>query len=106
MRILSVVIVSIIVINIAGILISKSRHPSTAAAELSLANAQGLTPGEIATRWAVELNALDPSFNLLVSKNLHPRNIPEAHRLLRVGTTYTVLEFQGERLIAVHKVSG
>ena len=68
--------------------------------------AKGLSELEIKQKWGKSLNPLDRSFDLLVSKNLHPYSPPETNKLLRWGESYIVLEFKEERCIAVHHVSG
>jgi len=82
--------------------LSKAERDSEGGIEL----AKGLSESEIKRRWGKPLNPLDRSFDLLVSKNLHPYSPPETNKLLRWGDSYIVLEFKEERCIAVHHVSG
>lgn len=72
----------------------------------TIEEARGLTADEIAERWQTPLVRMDGSFELLVSKNLHPYQPPPEHELLRFGETYVVLEFAEGKLIAIHRVSG
>lgn len=73
---------------------------------VSIGEAVGMSKIEIETKWNKPLFTLDESFDLLVSKNLHPYTPPETNNFLRWGELYVVLEFKEERCIAVHRISG
>jgi hypothetical protein len=65
----------------------------------------GLTEAELRAKYP-EVTELDRSFNLLVSKNLHPYHPPATNKLLRFGRDYLVAELKDGRVIALHRVSG
>lgn len=73
---------------------------------ITIKDAYGLTPTQISEYWKTPVNEMDRSFDLLVSKNLHPYQPPSENKLLRFGDSYLILEFADGRLIAIHHVSG
>lgn len=73
---------------------------------ITIKEAYGRSAEEISERWKTPVVPMDSSFDLLVSKNLHPYTLPPSHELLRFGSAYLVLEFAEGKLIAIHKVSG
>lgn len=73
---------------------------------ITIKEAYGQSAEEISERWKTPVVPMDSSFDLLVSKNLHPYQLPPGHELLRFGSAYLVLEFADGKLIAIHKVHG
>ena len=65
----------------------------------------GLTEQQLLEKYP-QTTALDNSFDLLVSKHLHPYRIPSSHKLLRFGSAYLVFELKSGTVIAVHKIRG
>ena len=65
----------------------------------------GLTEADLRAKYP-EMAALDRSFDLLVSKNLHPYHPPATNKLLRFGRAYLVAELKDGRVIALHHISG
>ncbi|WP_395373646.1 hypothetical protein [Marinicella sp. W31] len=65
----------------------------------------GLTEQQLLDKYP-ETKVLDRSFDLLVSKHLHPYRIPSSHKLLRWGSAYLVFELKSGTVIAIHKISG
>jgi len=65
----------------------------------------GLSEQQLVEKYP-ETQALDRSFHLLVSKHLHPYRIPSSHKLLRWGSAYLVFELNGDKVIAIHRISG
>lgn len=76
---------------------------SSAASDAYYRSAIGLTEESARSRYP-ELIALDPSFALIVSKNL-PRNY-RLGKLLRFGKSRVVVEFKSGSAIAIHYISG
>jgi hypothetical protein len=65
----------------------------------------GLTEAELRAKYP-EVTELDRSFDLLVSKNLHPYHPPATIKLLRFGRDYLVAELKDGKVIVLHRVSG
>lgn len=73
---------------------------------ITIKEAHGLTPNQISEYWKTPVREMDRSFDLLVSKNLHPYQPPPENTLLRFGDSYLILEFAEGKLVAIHNVSG
>ncbi len=78
---------------------------NAAAATLTASDVIGLTEAELRAKYP-EMADLDRSFDLLVSKNLHPYRVPPTNKLLQFGRAYVVAELKDGRVIALHHVSG
>ena len=65
----------------------------------------GLTEAELRAKYP-EVAELDKSFDLLVSKNLHPYHAQATNKFLRFGRAYLVAELKDGKVIALHRVSG
>jgi hypothetical protein len=81
------------------------RHFSSVQTPPSVSQVIGLSETELRTRFP-QLTELDNSFDLLVSKNLHPYHPPPGHKLLRFGSDYVVVELKDGKVIALHRVGG
>ncbi|WP_152032780.1 hypothetical protein [Ereboglobus luteus] len=80
--------------------------PSDAASIIKAENEIiGLTEEALRRRFP-DITEVSGSFSILVSKNLHPYQVPKNNKLLQFGTLYLVAELKDGRVIAIHKVSG
>jgi hypothetical protein len=65
----------------------------------------GLTEAELRTKYP-EMAEIEGSFSIIVSKSLHPYQLPATNKLLRLGREYLVVELKNGRVIALYPVSG
>jgi hypothetical protein len=86
--------------------LNASTHNAMAATPTPIAkDVIGLTEAELRAKYP-DVTELDRSFDLLVSKNLHPYKLPATNKLLRFGRNYLVAELKNGRVIALHRVHG
>lgn len=76
-----------------------------ATAPPTAADVIGLTEAELRAKYP-KMAEPDRSFDLLVSKNLHPYRLPATNKLLRFGRAYLVAELKDGRVIRLHHIRG
>jgi hypothetical protein len=96
------IVVLLLAIAVSGLTGCKN---SESIARLTQKDVIGLTEAELRTKYP-QVAELDKSFDLLVSKHLHPYHPPKTNKLLRFGRDYLVVELKDGRVIALHTVSG
>jgi hypothetical protein len=81
------------------------KHSSTWTNSLTDKDVIGLPEAELRAKYP-SVAELEGSFDLLVSKHLHPYHPATTNKLLRFGREYLVAELKNGKVIALHRVSG